>query len=154
MNENIDITMSIKNEIKSNEVVLFMKGTPDFPMCGFSASIVQVLKDMRVEFNSVNVLDNDRIREGIKNWLQIIEEHYGVTPIIYTGLSFYNQQIKGSIDNKYPLWIAAYSGRNRLTEVDWIFHQFTTKVHVKGIRGKVDGNDFNGSLKQLKNLTI
>ena len=68
MNENIDITMSIKNEIKSNEVVLFMKGTPDFPMCGFSASIVQVLKDMRVEFNSVNVLDNDRIREGIKNY--------------------------------------------------------------------------------------
>ena len=68
MNENIDITMSINNEIKSNDVVLFMKGTPDFPMCGFSASIVQVLKDMRVEFNSVNVLDNDRIREGIKNY--------------------------------------------------------------------------------------
>ena len=68
MNENIDITMSINNEIKSSDVVLFMKGTPDFPMCGFSASIVQVLKDMKVEFNSVNVLDSDRMREGIKNY--------------------------------------------------------------------------------------
>ena len=70
MNENIniDVTESINNEIKSNDVVLFMKGTPDFPMCGFSASIVQVLKDMKVEFNSVNVLDNDMMREGIKNY--------------------------------------------------------------------------------------
>ena len=71
MNENIDITVSINSEIKSNDVVLFMKGTPDFPMCGFSAAIVQVLKDMRIEFNSVNVLDNDKMREGIKkysNW--------------------------------------------------------------------------------------
>ena len=70
MNENkdIDINVNINNEIKSNDVVLFMKGTPDFPMCGFSASIVQVLKDMGVEFNSVNVLDSDRMREGIKNY--------------------------------------------------------------------------------------
>jgi len=107
-----------------------------------------------LDIEAFSKFGNNNLRRGIKNWLQIIEEHYRVTPIIYTGLSFYNQQIKGSIDNKYPLWIAAYSGRNRLTEVDWIFHQFTTKVNVKGIRGKVDGNDFNGSLKQLKNLTI
>ena len=73
MNENIniDVTESINNEIKSNDVVLFMKGTPDFPMCGFSAAIVQVLNDVGVEFKSVNVLDNDKMREGIKkysNW--------------------------------------------------------------------------------------
>ena len=90
MNENIDITMSINNEIKSNDVVLFMKGTPDFPMCGFSASIVQVLKDMRIEFNSVNVLDNDKMREGIKkysNWptipqLYVKEEFIGGCDIV------------------------------------------------------------------------
>ena len=92
MNENIniDITMNIKNEIKSNDVVLFMKGTPDFPMCGFSAAIVQVLKDMRIEFNSVNVLDNDKMREGIKkysNWptipqLYVKEEFIGGCDIV------------------------------------------------------------------------
>ena len=70
MNENmkIDITMNIKNEIKSNDVVLFMKGTPSFPMCGFSAAVVQILKDIGVKFNSINVLDNDKMREGIKNY--------------------------------------------------------------------------------------
>ena len=45
-----------------------MKGTPVFPMCGFSAAIVQVLSDIGVKFNSVNVLDSDEMREGIKNF--------------------------------------------------------------------------------------
>ena len=48
-----------------------MKGNPDFPMCGFSAAVVEVLKNIGVEFHSINVLDNDEIREGIKkysNW--------------------------------------------------------------------------------------
>ena len=47
-NSMIDVSESIKNEIKSNDVVLFMKGTPDFPMCGFSAATVQVLSDIGV----------------------------------------------------------------------------------------------------------
>jgi len=70
MNENIDIdiTMNIKNEIKSNDVLLFMKGTPAFPMCGFSAAVVQILNNMDVKFNSINVLDNEKMREGIKNY--------------------------------------------------------------------------------------
>jgi len=70
MNENIDIdiTMNIKNEIKSNDVLLFMKGTPAFPMCGFSAAVVQILNNMGVKFNSINVLDNEKMREGIKNY--------------------------------------------------------------------------------------
>ena len=70
MNENIDIdiTMNIKNEIKSNDVLLFMKGTPAFPMCGFSATVVQILNNMDVKFNSINVLDNEKMREGIKNY--------------------------------------------------------------------------------------
>ena len=70
MNENqdININVSIDSEIKSNHVVLFMKGTPDFPMCGFSAAVVEVLNNIGVDFNSINVLDNDKIREGIKNY--------------------------------------------------------------------------------------
>ena len=67
-NTNIDITMNIKNEIKSNDVVLFMKGTPAFPMCGFSAAVAQILNNMGVRFNSINVLDNEKMREGIKNY--------------------------------------------------------------------------------------
>ena len=72
MNEkNIDVSENIKNEIKNNEVVLFMKGTPVFPMCGFSAAVVQILSDIGIKFSSVNVLESDEMREGIKkfsNW--------------------------------------------------------------------------------------
>ena len=69
MNENIlDVTENIKNEIKNNDVVLFMKGTPVFPMCGFSAATVQILTNLGVKFNSINVLDSDEMREGIKKF--------------------------------------------------------------------------------------
>ena len=70
-NQNFDVTENINNEIKTNNVVLFMKGTPAFPMCGFSASVVQILTKLNVKFTSINVLDSDEMREGIKkfsNW--------------------------------------------------------------------------------------
>lgn len=56
----------IENEINSQEVVLFMKGTPVFPQCGFSAAVVGVLTHLGVPFKGVNVLDDDHIREGVK----------------------------------------------------------------------------------------
>ena len=61
----------IETEINDNDVVLFMKGTPVFPQCGFSAATVGVLNHLGVKFNSVNVLDDQNIRDGIKeftNW--------------------------------------------------------------------------------------
>jgi len=57
----------IKDIIKDNEVLLFMKGTPVMPQCGFSAAVVGVLTHMGVKFNSINVLEDAEIREGIKN---------------------------------------------------------------------------------------
>jgi len=89
-NNSLDVTENIKNEIKTNDVVLFMKGTPVFPMCGFSASLVQILNNVGIKFNSVNVLDNDEMREGIKkfsNWptipqLYIKEEFIGGCDIV------------------------------------------------------------------------
>lgn len=66
-----DINNIITSEIADNDVVLFMKGTPVFPQCGFSSQIVQILSYLGVSFKGVNVLDNDELREGIKtfsNW--------------------------------------------------------------------------------------
>ena len=65
---NIDVTENINNELSTNDVVLFMKGTPDFPMCGFSAATVQVLKNLGINFSSINVLDSNEMREGIKKF--------------------------------------------------------------------------------------
>ncbi len=61
----------IQSQLDAAPVVLFMKGTPLFPQCGFSARVVQILKHAGVPFTSVNVLENPEIREGIKqfsNW--------------------------------------------------------------------------------------
>tara|TARA_B100000131_G_scaffold264968_1_gene262353 strand:- start:978 stop:1310 length:333 start_codon:yes stop_codon:yes gene_type:complete len=56
----------INNEISSNEVCLFMKGTPDSPQCGFSMAVTNILKILDVKFKGVNVLENQNLREGIK----------------------------------------------------------------------------------------
>ena len=56
----------IKSEIENNDVCLFMKGTPDAPQCGFSMAVVNIFKILELNFKSVNVLENQNIREGIK----------------------------------------------------------------------------------------
>ena len=58
----------IKSEIDSNDVVLFMKGTHQFPMCGFSGQVVQILDYIGVNFKGINVLDDADIRQGIKDY--------------------------------------------------------------------------------------
>ena len=58
----------IENNINTNEVCLFMKGTPDAPECGFSMAVANMLKILEVNFKSVNVLSDQNIREGIKNF--------------------------------------------------------------------------------------
>ena len=58
----------IQNHIDSNEVCLFMKGTPDAPQCGFSMAVTNMLKLLEVNFQSVNVLEDQNIREGIKTF--------------------------------------------------------------------------------------
>lgn len=65
------INALIDNEVKTNDVVLFMKGTPDFPQCGFSGQVVQMLDYIGVAYKGINVLASDEIRQGIKeysNW--------------------------------------------------------------------------------------
>ena len=56
----------IDSQVKSNDVVLFMKGTPTFPQCGFSGQVVQILDYLGVTYSGVNVLESDELRQGIK----------------------------------------------------------------------------------------
>jgi monothiol glutaredoxin len=58
----------IDTEVKSNDVVLFMKGNPQFPMCGFSGQVVQILDYLGVPFKGINVLESDELRTGIKDY--------------------------------------------------------------------------------------
>src|SRR3954447_13140789 len=67
----MSIEQFIQNELKSNDVVLFMKGTPQFPMCGFSGQVVQILDHLGVSYKGLNVLESEDLRQGVKaysNW--------------------------------------------------------------------------------------
>jgi monothiol glutaredoxin len=64
----MSIDQFIANEVKGNDVVLFMKGTPQFPMCGFSGQVVQILDYLGVPYKGLNVLENDDLRNGIKSY--------------------------------------------------------------------------------------
>jgi len=71
VNLNDPIQKMIDTEVKSNPIVLFMKGTPEAPRCGFSRTVVNLLKEHNVEFKSFDVLENEDLRAGIKvygNW--------------------------------------------------------------------------------------
>jgi len=63
-----DIHTQIDNDVKTNDVVLFMKGTPEMPMCGFSGRSVQILQNLGVPFKGVNVLESNELRQGIKDY--------------------------------------------------------------------------------------
>ena len=96
----------IKNEIDNNEVCLFMKGTPDAPQCGFSMAVSNMLKILDVKFKSVNVLENEKLRQGIKefsDWptipqLYIKKEFVGGCDIVKE--MYENGELKKIFDNK------------------------------------------------------
>ena len=75
-----DVQKEIAEAVAGNKVIVFMKGNPNFPQCGFSAQVAQILQHMDVEFASVNVLADPEIRQGIKeysNWPTIPQVYVG-----------------------------------------------------------------------------
>ncbi|MDC0513588.1 Grx4 family monothiol glutaredoxin [Pelagibacteraceae bacterium] len=64
----MDIKLEIKSLIENNEVCLFMKGVPEAPQCGFSMAVSNILKHLNIKFKGINVLENENIRQGIKEY--------------------------------------------------------------------------------------
>ena len=64
----MEISQKIESLIKDNKVCLFMKGTPDSPQCGFSMAVSNVLKHLKVNFKGINVLEDEKLRQGIKEF--------------------------------------------------------------------------------------
>ena len=101
-----EINDLIQKEIDSNEVCLFMKGTPDAPQCGFSMAVSNMLKILDVKFKGINVLENQKLREGIKvfsDWptipqLYIKKEFVGGCDIVKE--MFENGELKNYLESK------------------------------------------------------
>jgi monothiol glutaredoxin len=101
-----DIKNWIDDQVKSNNVLLFMKGTPSFPQCGFSGQVVQILDHLGIEYKGVNVLENWDVRQGIKeysNWptipqLYVKGEFVGGCDIVRE--MFQNGELKTLLDSR------------------------------------------------------
>lgn len=95
-----------------------------------------------------------KLRQGISEWLRIVGDYYGVRPIIYTNHSFKKQYLDTPEFAEYPFWIAHYYKKQLNYHGKWHFWQYTDCGTVKGIRGNVDCNVFNGTLSDLHSLCI
>ena len=94
------------------------------------------------------------LQQNIKRWLDRVEAHYGVKPILYTSYKFKTRYLDDSIFNTYPYWIAHYYVDSVKYEGKWHFWQHSDVGTVPGIDEDVDLNVFNGSLEELKRMTI
>ena len=95
----------------------------------------------------------DSLKIGLRRWLNAVEAHYKVKPIIYTGEKYYDDFLKEDFSD-YLFWIANYNFYREKIGEDWLFWQFTEKASVTGIKGNVDVNIFNGDVEQLRFITV
>lgn len=95
----------------------------------------------------------DSLKVGLRRWLEKVDSHYKVKPIIYTGEKYYNAFLKEEF-SEYRFWIANYNFFVEDIKEDWLFWQFTEKATVKGIPRSVDVNIYNGTPKMLQYMTI
>lgn len=94
------------------------------------------------------------LQAGVRVWLDEVEAYYGVKPILYTSYKFKQRYLSDSIFNTYPYWIAHYYVDSVRYQGTWHFWQHTDVGTVSGIREKVDLNVFNGTLEELRSMTL
>lgn len=93
------------------------------------------------------------LKKGLRRWLQAVENHYKVKPIIYTGEKYYDDFLKEEFSD-YLFWIANYNFYREEIQDGWLFWQFTERAAVPGITENVDVNIYNGDLQQLQFITV
>ena len=100
------------------------------------------------------IQSKDRLREGLKNWLNIVEDHYGVKPMIYTGDRFFWEVLHGHGFDEYPIWIANYNSIIEPETENWTIWQFSERGTLPGIKEKIDVNVLAGGKEKLNESLI
>jgi lysozyme len=107
-----------------------------------------------VDIEETYGVDPVLIRKRLKEWLQVVEAHYGVRPILYTYVDFY-ANVLGSDFDEYPLWVAHYITMNRpRIDREWLFWQHNESGKVNGILSPVDFDVFSGDSAQFRSLLV
>ncbi|AND64680.1 glycoside hydrolase [Flavobacterium covae] len=94
-----------------------------------------------------------RLKVGLKRWLEKVESHYGIKPIIYSSESYYEDFLKEDFED-YPFWIANYTAFYKEIDPEWSIWQLTENGKILGIKGSVDVNIYNGTSVTMKDLLI
>lgn len=107
-----------------------------------------------LDIEQVNGTSSETIRKEAREWLDIVEQHYGVRPVIYTNVDFYNRHLGSAFDD-YPLWVAHYyQQKEPRIKRGWIFWQHSDEGRVNGITSPVDFNVFNGDSTDFSEILI
>lgn len=123
----------------------------------FFCKIVQLEDDDLppvLDVENIGDLSPEQLRKEVLTWMDIVEKHYGVTPILYTSYKFKTNYLNTPAFDKYPYWIAHYYVTKLEYKGQWTFWQHTDAGRIDGISGYVDVDVFNGDYKKLKKLTI
>ena len=107
-----------------------------------------------LDIETVGNLKPIQIKKEVLDWLNVVEAHYGVKPIIYTNYKFKLDYLNDDIFAPYPYWIAHYYVNKVKYEGAWRFWQHTDLGRIKGIKENVDLNIYNGSMYDLMKFTI
>ena len=133
---------------------------PDENSVEQAANFIKTVKLQKGDFPPVldieQLPDNqsvDSLRVGLKRFLKIIDNHYKVKPILYSGEKYYTTFLKNEFSD-YTFWVANYNFFVENIKDDWLFWQFSEKAFIEGINEKVDLNIYNGTPKMLQYLTI
>lgn len=107
-----------------------------------------------LDIEKIGKLTKQQLQKDVKKWLDIVEKKYGVKPILYTSYKFKKDYLNEPVFNEYPYWIAHYYINKLEYKGDWVMWQHTDCGKVEGIKGFVDCNIFNGTVKDLEAFTI
>lgn len=107
-----------------------------------------------LDVENIGDYSKEKLQSEVKTWMQIVEKHYGVPPILYTSYKFKTSYLSTPELDRYPCWIAHYYIDSLVYQGEWKFWQHTDAGKVDGIKGYVDVNLFNGTYEDLVNLTI
>ena len=146
-----------KNNIVRGAYHFFSTRTPARNQARFFCKIVQ-LEDEDLppvlDVEHIGDMTPEKLRSEVHAWMDIVERHYGVTPILYTSYKFKTSYLNTRDFDRYPYWIAHYYVDSLIYKGAWSFWQHTDAGRIDGIRGYVDVNVFNGSYDDLVKMTL
>ena len=161
MHFNLNFAQARKNGIIRGAYHFFSTKSSAKKQAEFYCRMVQLeegdlppVLDVETEVDKMSGYSRNTLREEVLTWLNIVEKHYGVRPILYASYSFRNHYLNDETFNKYPFWIAHYYVDTLRYKGDWAFWQHTDAGHIDGIKGYVDVNLFNGEMEDLEKLLI